>query len=64
VALGIHERLPDVESVPARRIRIESDVPVPIQVDGDPAGWTPAEICVLPAALQVIVPDDSRGSTG
>jgi diacylglycerol kinase family enzyme len=64
VALGIHERLPDVESVPARRIRIESDVPVPIQVDGDPAGWTPAEISVVPAALQVIVPDESRESTG
>jgi len=64
VALGIHERLPDVKSVPARRIRIESDVPVPIQVDGDPAGWTPAEICVVPAALEVIVPGDSQGPTG
>ena len=41
------------ESLAGRRVRIESDVPVPIQVDGDPAGFTPAEICVLPGALEV-----------
>jgi diacylglycerol kinase family enzyme len=56
LALGTHEQLADVQSVRGRRVRIESDVPVPIQVDGDAAGWTPAEICVLPAALQVVVP--------
>ena len=56
VALGRHERLPDVRIVPTTRIRIEADVPVPIQVDGDPEGWTPAEIRVLPAAVEVIAP--------
>lgn len=56
LALGTHEQLADVQSVRGRRVRIESDVPVPIQVDGDAAGWTPAEICVLPAALEVVVP--------
>lgn len=56
LALGTHESLPDVESLAGRRVRIEADVPVPIQVDGDPAGFTPAEICVLPAALEVIAP--------
>lgn len=55
VALGIHERSPDVISSQATRLRIESDVPVPVQADGDPAGWTPVEIRVLPAALEVFV---------
>jgi diacylglycerol kinase family enzyme len=56
LGLGRHERLPDVTALRGRRVRIESDVPVPIQIDGDPAGWTPAEVHVLPAALDVIVP--------
>jgi diacylglycerol kinase family enzyme len=56
LALGTHERLWDVESLRGRKIRVESDVPVPIQVDGDSAGWTPAEICILPGALEVVVP--------
>jgi diacylglycerol kinase family enzyme len=56
LALGTHEGLPDVQSLSGRRVRIESDVPVPIQLDGDAAGFTPAEISVLPGALEVIVP--------
>jgi diacylglycerol kinase family enzyme len=51
-----HERLGDVLSVRGSRIRIESDVPVPVQLDGDPAGWTPAEFRILPAAAEVLVP--------
>jgi diacylglycerol kinase family enzyme len=62
LALGTHEQLADVQSVRGRRVRIESDVPVPIQVDGDSAGWTPAEICVLPAALEVVVPATDASS--
>jgi diacylglycerol kinase family enzyme len=54
LALGIHETLPDVKSLSGRRVRIESDVPVPIQLDGDAAGFTPAEISVLPGALEVL----------
>lgn len=53
----MHEELDDVQIARAQRVRIEADEPVPIQVDGDPAGWTPAEILVLPAALEVLVPD-------
>lgn len=41
-----------------RRIRIESDRPVPVQADGDPAGTTPVEIIVEPAAVRLLV----RGS--
>jgi YegS/Rv2252/BmrU family lipid kinase len=56
VARGRHEALADVRSVQAARVRIESDAPVPFEVDGDPAGWTPVEISVEPAALEVFVP--------
>jgi diacylglycerol kinase (ATP) len=56
VARGSHERLSDVSVAQSRRFTIESDVPVPVQVDGDPAGWTPAEIEVLPGELEVFAP--------
>jgi diacylglycerol kinase (ATP) len=56
VAIGRHEALPDVRAVQATRLRIESDVPVPFEVDGDPAGWTPVEIGMEPGALEVFVP--------
>ena len=55
VLAGTHERMRDVRSVRASRVRIESDEPVPIQVDGDPAGRTPVEIHILPGALEVFV---------
>ena len=53
---GRLEKLPDVKSVTATHVRWESDVPVPIQVDGDPAGWTPAEFSILPGAVEILVP--------
>ena len=56
VLVGAHERLQDVQLARAARIRIVSDVPVPVQTDGDPAGRTPAEIRVLPGELEVFVP--------
>lgn len=56
VALGTHELLPDVAALTARRVRIESDRPAPVQADGDPAGNTPIELTVLPAALSVFAP--------
>jgi diacylglycerol kinase family enzyme len=57
VAMGRHDKCPDVTALRVRRIRLESDVPVPAQADGDPAGHTPSEITVEPAAAQMIVPD-------
>jgi diacylglycerol kinase family enzyme len=56
VALRRHEQLADVRVARVRTVRIESKVPVPVQCDGDPAGFTPAEISVLPGALTVLVP--------
>ncbi len=53
---GRHELLPDVVALRAQRVRIESSSPIPIQIDGDPAGLTPAEITVQPAAARIFVP--------
>ena len=38
----------------ARSIKITSPEPVPLQIDGDPAGFTPVEIEILPRALRII----------
>ena len=51
-----HEGRDDVQSLQTATVKINADVPVPVQADGDPAGYTPAEIRILTAALQVIVP--------
>ncbi|HEY1352741.1 MAG TPA: diacylglycerol kinase family protein [Ktedonobacteraceae bacterium] len=39
-----------------REVMIETRDPVAIQIDGEPAGHTPASIAVIPGALNVIVP--------
>ncbi len=58
VARGKHEQLPDVICAQAQRVRIESDQPVPAQIDGDPAGSTPIEISIEPGACELFVPPD------
>jgi diacylglycerol kinase family enzyme len=51
VALGRHHKLTDFKSTLASRVRIESDDPVPYQLDGDPGGQLPLDIEVLPGRL-------------
>lgn len=41
-----------------KKIVIETKSPVAIQVDGDPAGYTPATLDIVPGTLKVIVPRD------
>ncbi|MFO0919854.1 MAG: diacylglycerol kinase family protein [Planctomycetaceae bacterium] len=53
---GGWERLPQVTSRTARRLRVDSDRPVPLQIDGDPLGETPVEIATVPDALAVYAP--------
>jgi diacylglycerol kinase (ATP) len=46
-----------------REISIASDPPLPVQADGEAIGYTPVEVVILPAAVEVIVPSmDSLGS--
>ncbi len=40
----------------ARCIKIQTDQPIPVQVDGDPVGTTPVTLQVTPRALRVLVP--------
>ena len=56
VYLRQHRRLGDWMTRKIHRVRIESDVPVPYQLDGDPGGFLPLEIEVLPNRLTLIVP--------
>ncbi|MDC0261916.1 diacylglycerol kinase family protein [Planctomycetaceae bacterium] len=51
-----HEDRDDVTCLSGSRFRLESDVPVPIQVDGDPAGFTPASIELSVSDVSLLVP--------
>ncbi|HEX6506886.1 MAG TPA: diacylglycerol kinase family protein [Chloroflexota bacterium] len=46
----------DVEYVRVRELTVQSNEPIPLQLDGELVGETPARIRVAPRALQVIVP--------
>ena len=50
-----HLAQPDVLHGRARHLRLVGTPPMPIQLDGDPAGFTPVEIEVRPEALAVLV---------
>jgi diacylglycerol kinase (ATP) len=52
---GSHLKNPRVSYHRARLISISADEPIPIDVDGDFVGYTPAELSVLPAALRVCI---------
>lgn len=61
---GTHESSTDVVRLTGRQFRIESDTPVPLQADGDPAGMTPAEITIQPFAVEFIVPGEEQRAAG
>jgi diacylglycerol kinase family enzyme len=63
VARRKHEQLPDVRVGRVRQVLIRSDVPVPVQCDGDPAGWTPADISIVPGALTLLAPGPAAAAT-
>ena len=60
---GGWEHLPNVIVRQARRVRINSDTPAPVQVDGDLLGETPVEIEILPDALEVYAPHSEGRQT-
>jgi diacylglycerol kinase family enzyme len=57
VVRGRHLRRSDVHHRRARGFRLLSAEPVPLQTDGDPAGWLPATVELLPRRLTLLVPD-------
>jgi diacylglycerol kinase (ATP) len=56
VWLNRHRRRGDVFHGRARRIELSCQEPVPLEIDGEAAGFAPLSIEVVPAALKVIVP--------
>ncbi len=54
---GTLPRQKDASTARGRTVRVESDVPVPVQVDGDPFGTTPLEVTLRPGAALVLVPE-------
>ena len=56
VLLNQHRRWRASHLCRFKRIRLESDEPVPYQLDGDPGGVLPLEIVVQPGYLRLIVP--------
>ena len=57
VLLRRHRRWRDTNVAVAKRIRIECDETVPYQIDGDPGGFLPLEIEVVPQRLNINVPE-------
>ncbi len=55
-AAGEHVLEEGVVHVRGKEIAIRSPKNVPVQADGDPAGYTPAAFSLLPVRLQFIVP--------
>jgi diacylglycerol kinase (ATP) len=58
---GMHLTDPKTEYYQCREVTIESDRPLPVQVDGEPFTQTPVTIRVLPRALKTIVPKNVSG---
>jgi diacylglycerol kinase (ATP) len=51
-----HRQLPDCTVRSVRRLRIESDRPVPYELDGDASGFLPLDITIEPNRMSLIVP--------
>jgi diacylglycerol kinase (ATP) len=53
---GTHLPHPKAELLRGRAVTVESDAPIPIQLDGEQPGTTPVRFEVLPRALKLRVP--------
>ena len=56
VVLGQHRQWSDCVTTRAATVRIESSGRVPYQLDGDPGGFLPVEVGVVPGRLTFVVP--------
>ncbi|HEY4346004.1 MAG TPA: YegS/Rv2252/BmrU family lipid kinase, partial [Gaiellaceae bacterium] len=53
---GGHIRHPRIDVVQSAALAIDADAPLPLELDGELSGTTPARFEVLPAALHVRIP--------
>jgi diacylglycerol kinase family enzyme len=56
VLAGCHQAMRDCVIARATRIELTASQPVPYQLDGDPGGWLPLSIEVLPRRINVLIP--------
>jgi diacylglycerol kinase (ATP) len=56
IGRGGHLKNPKVSEHRARAVSVTASEPLAIDVDGDFAGYTPAEIVVLPSAIRLLAP--------
>ena len=55
VFIGRHEHDPEVTYLQVRELLVAARSPIPIQVDGEPYGTTPARVKIVPGAVLVLV---------
>jgi diacylglycerol kinase (ATP) len=55
---GTHITHPKVTILRAKHVRIESEYPLPVLIDGDVVTRTPAEFKLVPKAIEVMFPND------
>jgi YegS/Rv2252/BmrU family lipid kinase len=60
VITGLHVRDPRHSFYRGGKIRLETDKPMAVHVDGEPFGTTPVECHVVPGALTVLIPRQFR----
>jgi diacylglycerol kinase (ATP) len=56
VAIGAHRGREDVVYIRGKSIHVDSPEKVPLQIDGEAAGFTPLQVDVLPASVSFLVP--------
>ena len=56
VYVGTHLKLPEVEYFQTRRLRVQSDQPVPVELDGELVGTCPVEFTLRDRSLRVLAP--------
>jgi len=56
ISTGRSESSQFVTRLRGQRVRIESNPPVWVEIDGDPIGQTPKDFAVVPSALEVVTP--------
>ena len=53
---GSHLSRPKMGHASAREVHVESEIPLPVQADGEPLGRRPATFRCIPGMLEVLVP--------
>ncbi len=64
ISKGRQARLTDLQHRLVKRVFLRSEKRVPIQIDGDPAGFLPATIEVAPGSWRLLAPGPSKESGG